>query len=763
MAQKKSTANTQESNFSPVTSKRYTKTALRSVKPFTSDLDYIQMELEWLKLRCERFYYRNDEGQLNQRNRWHQDEEDNLSPEMIKRRHDIKLRVELDMREAINQRLAVHRLKGDFTLALDELCERCELNDFHRTLILIISAPSFSSEFERAYGRLMSQDHDHCPDVEMIFRFFDLSFKERIDYRREFGQQGQLVIHDLMQVDMHRRYRAVKDLLNANLEIDSRTFTFIIGRNDLSDEFLEFSSVDEPLATFDQVVLPSEDKRQILSVIERHERYLEARSEWGFDERISYGRGSMMLFYGPPGTGKTMTAHAIASHLNKRVFNVDIPTFISHSDADRFLPGLFREARLQNAVLFFDECEILFADRRRGSTLTTLLLTELERFEGVAIFATNLPEVLDEAFQRRVLVRLAFAEPDASNRAEIWRSLMPPQAPVADDVDYELLGARYEITGGYIKNAILSAVATTVHRQEEEEGEGERRALIKMSYLEEAARQQMKQVGRDSDLVVPNVRRSDVILEPSAGEQVERLISAVRHLPSVLRRWKIGGVGGDRGGVVGLLHGLPGTGKTLCAEAIAGELNRPLMVARSSTILSKWVGESERNLQNLFKDAKANGAVLFIDEADSLIGQRDQSNSDHTRSLINLLLSLIERHSGVVLLATNFRDGLDSALERRITHQVELRRPSAEVRRQIWEQMLTEDASTSGEIDFTRLAERFELSGAEIRVITLRAATVAFEEGAQGLTQGHLEREASQLLGAQKKSTSIGFGVGRGA
>jgi len=758
MAKTHTNTSPQEMNYSPVQSESFTKTSLRSVKAFDSDLDYIQMELDWLKLRCERFYYRNDEGQLNQRNRWHQDEDDHISPEMIQRRHDLKLKSELKLRAEINKRLAAHRLKGSFTLSLDALSERCGLNDFHRTVLLIIAAPSFSSEFEKAFGRLMSQDHDHCPDVEMIFRFFELSFTERIDYRREFGQRGQLIIHDLMQVDMHRRYRAVKDLLNANLEIDSRTFTYMIGRNDLSDEFLEFSSVDEPLASFEQVVLPLEDKRQILSVVDRHERYLEARSRWGFDERISYGKGSMMLFYGPPGTGKTMTAHAIAQHLGKRVFNVDIPTFISHSDADRFLPGLFREARLQNAVLFFDECEILFADRRRGSSLTTLLLTELERFEGVAIFATNLPEVLDEAFQRRVLVRLAFAEPDASNRAEIWRSLMPPEAPVSEDVDYEVLGARYEITGGYIKNAILAAVATAVHKSDEDA-----EALIMMDYLEEAARQQMKQIGSDPEMVVPDVRLKDVILEPSAEDQVRRLIGAVRHLPSVLRRWKIGGVGGDRGGVVGLLHGLPGTGKTLCAESIAGELNRPLMVARSSTILSKWVGESERNLQSLFKEAKANGAVLFIDEADSMIGQRDKSNSEHSRSLINLLLSLIERHSGVVLLATNFRDGLDSALERRITHQVELKRPTAEMRRRIWELMLSEETLGVQELKLDELSARYELSGAEIRVVLLRAATAAFEEGESGLTQALLEREAAQLLGAQQKSKSIGFGVSRGA
>lgn len=747
-----------ELNYSPCESEAYSKTALRSIKPFNNDLEYIQLELEWLKLRSDRFYYRNDENQLNGRRSWHQEDDDNLSPEMITIRHNQKLSAELKLRRDINKRLAVHRAEGEFTLALDELCERCELNDFHRTLLLIVVAPSFSSEFERAYGRLMSQTHDHSPDVEMIFRFFELSFADRINYRMEFGQRGKLIIHDLIQVDMHRRYRAVKDLLNANLEIDSRTFSFIIGRNDLSDEFLEFSSVDDPLATFEQVVLPQEEKQQILSVVERHEDYLKARSEWGFDERINYGRGSMMLFYGPPGTGKTMTAHAIAHHLGKRVFNVDIPTFVAHHDADRFLPGLFREARLQNAVLFFDECEILFSDRRGGSALTTMLLTELERFEGVAIFATNLPEVLDEAFQRRVLMRLKFPEPDPAHRAEIWRSLVPSQAPLAGDVDFELLGARYELTGGYIKNAVLSAVASVVHSHKGTEG-----AEIHMNHLEEAARLQMRRVGSDPEMTVPEVRLKDVILEEGASDQISRLINAVRHLPSVLRRWKIGGVGGERGGVVGLLHGAPGTGKTLCAEAIAGELNRPLLVARSSTILSKWVGESERNLQNTFKEAKSNGAVLFIDEADSLISQRDQSNSDHTRSLINLLLSLIERHPGVVLLATNFRDALDSALERRITHQVELKRPSAEVRLKIWELMLSEQTAGVEGLDLNALAQAHELSGAEIRVVLLRAATSAFAEGEEGLTQALLEREITQLIGAKKQDKPIGFARSRRA
>jgi SpoVK/Ycf46/Vps4 family AAA+-type ATPase len=448
-----------------------------------------------------------------------------------------------------------------------------------------------------------------------------------------------------------------------------------------------------------------------------------------------------------------MTAHAVAQHLNKRVLNVDIPTFIAHHDAQRFLPGLFREAKIQNAILFFDECEMLFADRRGGNMLVTLLLTELEQFEGVAIFATNIPRILDEAFQRRILVRVNFPEPDLHSRAEIWKSLVPQEAPIADDVDFSLLGARFELTGGYIKNAVLSAIADAVHSVENDQ-----KPMINMAMFETAARHQMHLI-EDLDaegISTPKVRLKDVILEEEANQQVNRIIDAVRYLPSVLHRWNIGGTGGDRGGIVSLFHGPPGTGKTLCAEAIAGELNKPLKIARSSTILSKWVGESERNLEKIFKDARAHGAVLFIDEADSLIEKRDVASNSHTRSLVNLLLSLIERHNGLVLLATNHREHLDSALERRVTHQVHLKRPEATIRLRLWKQMLPETAPGVSQLNLESLAHDYDLSGAEIRVAILRAATTAAAQDG-GLSQEVLEEEVKALVEGKIKKSTIGF------
>ena len=619
--------------------------------PFANDLEYIEMELEWLKARCEWFDYKGRTVNNPPRRRWMEDDEELLTPSRLKQVIKSKKTTELKIRNEINRRLQAHRTSSLPQLRIDLLCEKCALNDFHRTILILALAPCFSKQLADCFEHV--GDRYSALSVETIFTYFEFSFVERIEYRSEFATSSPLVTNELLDLDFRRRYEGARDLLDATIEIDNRTFSYLIGRDELTDEFLEFSSVQEPLAKMDQVVLPVEDKQRILSIVDDHDRYLNYRSEWGFDERISYGKGSMMLFYGKPGTGKTMTAHAVAHHLNKRVLNVDIPTFIAHRDAQRFLPGLFREAKIQNAILFFDECEMLFSDRRGGNVLVTLLLTELEQFEGVAIFATNLPRILDEAFQRRVLVRVNFPEPDLQSRSEIWRSLIPQKAPIADDVDFNLLGARFELTGGYIKNAVLSALAEAVHATSSSD-----QPMITMEMLENAARHQLNQVEdlEAEGLYHPKVRLKDVILEKETSQHIHKIIDAVRYLPSVLHRWNIGGSGGERGGIVSLFHGPPGTGKTLCAEAISGELNRPLKIARSSTILSKWVGESERNLEKIFKEAKAHGAVLFIDEADSLIEKRDKASNSHTRSLVNLLLSLIERHNGLVLLATNYLD-----------------------------------------------------------------------------------------------------------
>ena len=703
-------------------------TAVNEPAPFSNDLDYIQAELAWVEARAtriaaERKLERLEVGshQRSGRGRGGYGLDDDESPRLVHGRARRTRQQEQERRADLDARLAVHRASDREPLALDALCERCGLDAFERTVLLLAVAPCFSRAFDETFGHMAEEVGEYLA-VEVVFLFAELSLADRIDRRRTFSSRGPLVSQDLVSLGMRNRYTSAKELLGAEVEVCSRTFAYLVGRRELHDEFLEFSSVEEPRARLEQVVMDPGDKRRILSVVERHDEYLRRRAEWGFDDLIRYGRGSLMLFHGPPGTGKTMMAHGVAAHLGKRVLNVDIPTFSENSEADRFLPGLFREARLQDAILFFDECEALFASRRRhGNALMTLLLTELERFEGVAVLATNLPGELDEALARRILVRVRFPEPDREARAAIWRQHMPASAPVEDGVDVDALAERFEISGGYIKNAVLGAVAAAVHEAAETE------PVITMQHIEAAATAQLPRVDGPGEMCeVPQLRLSDVVLATGQRRRVDELLQAVRRRPDVIRRLGVGGPRKGRTGVAALFHGPPGTGKTLCAEALAGELNRPLATARAPALLSKWVGQTERNLEVFFRDARDQHAVVLIDEAESLLARRDDHGmARHDVSMVNVLLDLVERYPGLVVLATNAPDRLDDALERRIEHRVAFERPGREERERLWGLMLGTVGGDRTDVDITSLA-RSELTGAGIRTAVLRAAT---EEG----------------------------------
>ena len=189
--------------------------------------------------------------------------------------------------------------------------------------------------------------------------------------------------------------------------------------------------------------------------------------EWDYIKKYPYGRGLSVLLFGAPGTGKSMCAQVIAHEMNLELYRVDLSKVVDKyvGETEKAISMIFREAKKCNVVLFFDECDTLFAKRSddggsnqsSNNNKTALLLQEVEAYDGVSVLATNYKHNIDPAFFRRMKFIVEFQFPDPDTREMLWKTTIPKTTPLAEDVDIRFLAERFEFVGGNIKNCILNA------------------------------------------------------------------------------------------------------------------------------------------------------------------------------------------------------------------------------------------------------------------------------------------------------------------
>lgn len=245
----------------------------------------------------------------------------------------------------------------------------------------------------------------------------------------------------------------------------------------------------------------------------------------------------------------------------------------------------------------------------------------------------------------------------------------------------------------------------------------------------------------------PRVPWGSVLLPPATLGLIDDLRQRVEHRVTVLHRWGMGSGSGRGDGVVALLHGESGTGKTHVAEALASALGLPLVRIDLSRVVSKYIGETEKNLAAVFAEAEGFGALLFFDEADAVFGKRTGVKDAHDRYAnieTNYLLQRLESFEGVALLATNLLQNLDDAFLRRLHFVIHLPRPTPALRRALWAQHLPE-AVRAPTLDLHLLATRYDLVGGEIRNAALGAAFAAAAAGGEVTPERAVEAVRREL------------------
>jgi hypothetical protein len=360
-----------------------------------------------------------------------------------------------------------------------------------------------------------------------------------------------------------------------------------------------------------------------------------------------------------------------------------------------------RHALLSGAVLLLEVDETEEAPRSAAALLSAL--------GGAAVLvaaAQPLPAPPGTAS-----VVLDVARPPPLEQAALWHAALGPRAAALGEAVREVAG-QYALGPGAIRALAAQAPA---------DGPALRRLC---------RRHLRRSMDGLAMRVEPRARLDDLILPEEVAAQLRLLLVHARQRLRVLEEWGFGARLGRGLGLGALFAGPSGTGKTLAAEAIAGELELEVFRVDLSRVVSKYIGETERNLRRIFDSAECGEALLLFDEADALFGRRTEVKDSHDRYAnieVSFLLSRMEEHRGISVLTTNMRQAMDVAFLRRLRFAVEFPFPDAAERARIWRSVLPAGAPV-GDLDFDRLAQ-LNLPGGHIRNIALGAAFLAAEAG----------------------------------
>lgn len=362
---------------------------------------------------------------------------------------------------------------GGNKLAFEEFSKRYELELSEKRMLLFF----FFLEFFHVSKNV-------CPEMELLEVLAqDGNALSRIKGYKCISQASRLISNHLIIAEQNSTLEsatrnfslsgsaveAFSRLMNGEA-IEEKVCSEKANKRKSEKECDEVGMLKEPEYKLEDVVLNENLKDKVMF-------FLSALKEPGMealeiDKTIKKSKGVNFLFYGPPGTGKSMLAEGVASYLGKKLLIVETPKIFGRwvGETDKAITRIFRVAKNNNLVICMDEADSLlynrnYAVQEHEIRFVNIMLQEMERFEGVAIFTTNMDNLLDPAVERRISLRIKFELPDEKMRADIWRAHIPPTVKVADDVDFLLLAKRFEFAGGYIRNTVLNALRRVALRK----------------------------------------------------------------------------------------------------------------------------------------------------------------------------------------------------------------------------------------------------------------------------------------------------------
>ncbi|MEK3881878.1 ATP-binding protein [Paenibacillus sp. PL2-23] len=629
-----------------------------------------------------------------------------------------ELETQISKRSALVEGLPLARLAASFRLTVWE----------YRCVVMCLAA-EWDRTYEKWYAYLNDDATVKAPTVDLALRLLGDTPEDRHQGRRLLAE-GRALRRWLLQPRSEGKEASG---LGAALRLDERVVSFLLETETLDGRLAELVEAWEPQESTEPAWVGA------------------AKADADLEQLLAHWPEASLPvigLWGPRGGGKRACLHRVAARRGQRLLVVPLSALpAEEATLRRLLDDIVREALLTDAAIGFAEQDRLWMDRLPRRLLADALQAYAE--------AAQRPLVCWMGPERRSRGELPLPDqaaywcgevppPPAAVRAELWRrhaAELPDdsEAPLYDSLAGELAD-RFPFTPGQIGDAWRQSLVLAA---------GRGRSWPKREELAAAARSQFRhRLSQHAIAIEPRRGWSDLIIPTESLLLIREACDRYTHRETVLGDWGFGGKLSYGIGVHMLFAGPPGTGKTMAAEVVASELGLELYRVDLSRIVSKYIGETEQRLRELFEEARQSGAILFFDEGDALFGKRTEVKDAQDR-FANMeaayLLQLIESYDGVTILATNLMQNLDEALLRRMSVIVKFPFPGAEDRSRIFRSLLPPGAPLDEDLDIPFLAERVEVSGGHIKNIVLAAAFLAAGEQ-KPIGMPHMVRAAKAEL-----------------
>ena len=621
----------------------------------------------------------------------------------------------LEWEPVLQARTQITLENGGF-LHLEHLSLAFNLNAFERNCLLLCLAVEWDRKYERIFAYL--QDDVTCkhPTVDLALKLLTRTMAEKMAARNSFTMDSALVKYLLQFQD---EVQPAGPRLTRPLRLQRRFMDYFFQPLTIDPDIAPWAEFFNPFLPLEPILFGQEVQEELCIW---WERYLE---ETGPERPL-------FVIQGPPGSGKSLQIRHLCANYQYPLIIVDLSRMPRQVDEfSRGMQYVLRECLLTGSLAGFRSLESIMPESFPANQGTEHQISD-ERREALIRTVEELPGPLFILVEEMAVkldlpnystLGITLDIPGESLRQQIWETFSGDYR-FAEEIDWGQMASKFRFTAGQIRNALNEARAITSSR--------EANPPITLDTLHQACFGQGRHaLSGTAARIKPVYTWEQLILPPETIGLLQNACNQMKYRYRVYGDWGFDKRLAYGKGLSMLFSGLPGTGKTMAAQVIAAELNLELFRIDLAQVVSKYIGETEKNLRRIFNEAQSSNAILFFDEADALFGKRSEVKDSHDRYAnieIAYLLQKVEEYEGISILATNLSKNMDEAFVRRITYIVEFPFPDAEYRKKIWKSMFPPQTPMHKDVDFDFLARRFEIAGGSIKNIAVASAFLAAQE-----------------------------------